>query len=239
MKKPYQPGFFRFFLHCLAVLILLPVALTLVYRFVPVPLTPLMVIRLFEGNGLHKTWVPLESIAPSLRKSVIAAEDNAFCAHEGFDWKAINKAAARYQKQAENPTRHPRKVKGGSTISQQTAKNLFLWPTSSLLRKALEFPLTYLLEAFLPKNRILEIYLNVAEFGPGVYGAEAAARYHFKTTAARLTPQQSALLAAILPNPRHWSASHPGPYITRRAGLIRARTPYLGTPYLACTRPEN
>lgn len=218
--------------NALVILILTPIALTCLYRFVPVPVTPLMIIRVFQGEGLHKDWVPLGQISPSLRRAVIAAEDNSFCEHDGFDWKALNKAIYKYQHQ-KNGTR---KVKGGSTISQQTAKNLFLWPTSSITRKVLEFPLTLLIENLLPKQRILEIYLNVAEFGPGVYGAEAAARHHFKTGAAKLTPRQAALLAAVLPNPRRWSASHPGPYIRMRAGIIQSRISHLG-PLLACTKP--
>lgn len=222
----------RFLLHCLLVILLLPVGLTAIYRYLPVPLTPLMVIRLLEGHGLHKTWVPLEQISPALRRAVIASEDNAFCEHDGFDWKALNKAYQKYQ----NPGRHPHKIKGGSTISQQTAKNLFLWPSSTVVRKAFEFPLTYLIETMLPKQRILEIYLNVAEFGPGIYGAEAAAQRHFKTHARNLTRQQAALLAAILPNPRHWSASNPGPYIRQRAGIIQSRIPHLGPDLLSCTR---
>lgn len=230
-KKSRLP---RFLFHALVALIALPIALTVVYRFLPVPLTPLMIIRLFQGEGLHKTWIPLESISPSMRRAAVAAEDSLFCEHDGFDWKALNKAYTKWQNQ--NPNRRARKIKGGSTISQQTAKNLFLWPSSTVTRKVIEAPLTILLETILPKQRILEIYLNVAEFGPGIYGVEAAAQKHFRTHAKNLTAQQSALLAAVLPNPRRLSASHPSPYVRQRAGLIQGRTRYLG-PLGTCTKP--
>jgi len=199
------------------------------YRFVPVPLTPLMVLRLFEGAPLHKTWVPLRAISPVLQRSVIAAEDNLFCNHDGFDWAAINKV---YQQQQTDPDAP---LRGASTISQQTAKNVFLWPGRSWLRKGLEAPLTVLIENLWGKKRILEVYLNVAEFGPGIYGAEAAARYYFRTSAKNLTPRQAALIAAVLPNPRQWSPTRPGPYVRYRAARTLARAYKLG-PLATCLR---
>lgn len=210
-------------------LVITPIAMAIVFRYVPVPGTPLMVIRLFQGHGLHKTWVPLSQIAPALRQSVIASEDNLFCHHNGFDWKALNKAIDQWQ--------DGNATKGASTISMQTAKNLYLVPTRAMWRKALEAPLTVLLENLWPKQRILEVYLNIAEWGPGVYGAEAAARYHFKTSARNLTRPQAARLAAILPLPLKWSASKPGPYISSRARAIQRRTYQLGPTYLGCTQP--
>ncbi len=214
-----------------------PIVLTILYRYVPVPLTPLMVIRLFEGYPLHKDWVPLTDISPNLRHAVIAAEDNLFCQHDGFDWKSFNKAFDQWQARLEGDRPTGRPLKGGSTISQQTAKNVFLIPNRSVLRKAVEVPLTMLMERLWPKQRILEVYLNVAEFGPGIYGAEAAARKHFKTSARKLTRQQAAALAATLPRPLKWSASKPGPYIARRTKAITTRTYQLGPTYLGCTIP--
>lgn len=209
----------------LAVVVGAPVVLTLAYGVLPVPATPLMAIRLAEGYGWHKKWVPLKNIAPAMPRTVIASEDNLFCSHDGVDWKAWNTAYNRWQA--------GRKSKGASTISMQTAKNLFLWPGRSPVRKALEIPLTYLLETFWSKQRILEVYLNIAEWGPGVYGIEAAAQHHFKTSAKRLTPQQAALLAAILPNPLHWSAKNPGPYVWQRAAIIQRRAYQVG-PAASC-----
>ena len=206
---------------------LLPVALAVVFRFAPVPLTPLMLQRAAQGYGYHKDWVPLTAISPHLRHAVVAAEDNIFCAHNGFDWRYLSKAIEQWQA---GESGH-----GGSTISMQVAKNLYLLPVRTAWRKALEFPLTALLEAMWPKQRILEVYLNIAEWGPGVYGAEAAARYHFNTSAKRLTREQAARLAAILPLPLKWSAKKPGPYVAARTRQILRRTHQLGPTYLGCT----
>ncbi|PZP38721.1 MAG: monofunctional biosynthetic peptidoglycan transglycosylase [Pseudomonas fluorescens] len=214
--------------YALFFLIITPVAMAVLFRYVPVPATPLMVIRLFEGYGIHKTWKPLDQISPYLRQSVIAGEDNLFCVHNGFDWKALNKAIDQWQEGESSG-------KGGSTISMQTAKNIFLIPTRAVWRKALEAPLTVLIENLWPKQRILEVYLNIAEWGPGIYGAEAAARYHFKTSAKNLTRQQAAQLAAILPSPLKWSARKPGPYVASRSRIIQNRIPKLWPDYLTCT----
>lgn len=193
----------------------LPLVLTLLFRVVPPPLTPLMVIRLVQGHGLDKDWQPLERISPHLRRAVIAAEDAKFCGHWGFDWQAIDNAIDRYEDGG--------KVLGASTISMQTAKNVFLWPGRSFLRKGLEAYLTLYLEALWPKERILEVYLNIAELGPGLYGAEAAARRHFGKPAAELSAREAALLAAVLPDPLDRSPSRPSAYVARRAGLIDGR----------------
>lgn len=206
-----------------------PLFLLVLYRVVPPPLTPLMVIRLFEGEGLSKDWTSLEKITPSLSKLVIAAEDNSFCSHWGFDIEA-------YQAQLEKSLKG-RVSRGASTISMQLAKNLFLWPGRSYVRKALEIPLTLYVELVLPKRRIMELYLNVVEFGPGIYGVEAAARAHFNTSADKLSPQQASQLAAVLPNPRRWSASKPTGYIQGRASLYRQRVDQLGPDYVACVTP--
>lgn len=209
----------------LAFIILVPLLLTLLYRYAPVPATPLMVIRLFEGESLNKQWQPATNIANSLKMSVIAAEDNKFCQHSGFDWEAFADVASEFKNQG--------KLRGGSTISMQTAKNLYLWPSRSWVRKGLEAVYTPMLELLLPKDRIMTLYLNIAEFGPGIYGAEAAAQAYFKTTAAQLTPHQAALLAAVLPNPRLYHVAKPSAYVRDHANTIQKRVQQLG-PLLNC-----
>ncbi len=189
-----------------------------VYRFVPVYITPLMVIRsvqqIFKGEnaGWHHTWVAFDKISPHLPMAVIASEDNRFAEHNGFDFVEIKKAMK------ENETR--KRKRGASTISQQTAKNVFLWPQSSWVRKGLEVYFTALIEFSWPKERIMEVYLNSIEMGKGIYGAQAAAKYKFKTTAAKISAEQCALIAATLPNPRRFDSAHPSKYIKRRQGQI-------------------
>jgi monofunctional glycosyltransferase len=194
------------------------VIVTAIYRIVPPPLTPLMVIRLFDGNWISKDWVSYDDISPNLASAVIAAEDSGFCEHWGFDLEAIQKALRHNEKSG--------RLRGGSTISNQTAKNAFLWPGDTLLtryaRKAVEPYFTLLIELMWGKRRILEVYLNVVEWAPGIYGAEAAAQHHFRTSAAQLSRRQAALLAAVLPNPRRFSAGKPSGYVSRRAGQIQA-----------------
>jgi monofunctional biosynthetic peptidoglycan transglycosylase len=179
------------------------------YRFLPPPATVLMLQRRAQGEGLDYRWRSLDRISPELQRAVIASEDARFCEHRGFDTAAIRKALASNQ---ENPER----VRGGSTISQQTAKNAFLWPQRSWLRKGLEAWFTFWVELLWPKARVLEVYLNVAEWGPGVYGAEAASRHWFGKSADRLSRLEAARLAAILPSPRRYRAASPGPYVRRR-----------------------
>ena len=192
----------------------LPVALVALYRFVPPPVTILMIQRSLEGKGLERTWRPLDEMSPALVRSVIAAEDAGFCSHRGFEFEAMQAA---WEHNAGSD-----RIRGGSTISQQTAKNVFLWPQRSYLRKALEAGFTVLIEVGWGKRRILEVYLNTIEWGPGVYGAEAAARRNFGVGADRLTAAQAARLAAILPSPLKWRAAKPGPYVQRRSGRIGA-----------------
>jgi monofunctional glycosyltransferase len=189
-----------------------PVIAVAVYRFVPPPATYLMVQRAFEGRGFERRWVPIEKISPNLVRAVIAAEDARFCEHHGFDVEAIEKAMA--------ANAAGKKLRGGSTISQQTAKNVFLWPGRDWVRKGLEAWFTVLIEVGWGKERILEVYLNSIEWGPGVYGAEAAAQKNFHVPAAKLTAAQAARLAAIVPKPLSWKAAKPGPYMKRRAGSI-------------------
>lgn len=202
-----------------------PPATILIYRIVPPPFTPLMIIRLVEGEGIDRDWVPMERIAPDLRAAVIAAEDNRFCEHAGFDWGALRDAYDDY--------RSGDSFRGASTISMQTAKNVFLWPGRTMVRKAVEAWFTMLIELQWPKRRVLEVYLNVAEWGHGIYGAEAAAQAHFGKAAADLTRREASLLAAVLPNPRRWSAGKPTGYISRRANVISTRIGQLG-PLLDC-----
>jgi monofunctional biosynthetic peptidoglycan transglycosylase len=192
-----------------------PVLVTALYRFVPPPLTYLMVQRAFEGRGFDRRWKPLDEISPRLVRAAIAAEDAHFCSHHGFDFNAIEKAW-------KNNERRPKRIKGGSTISQQTAKNVFLWPQRSYVRKGLEAYFTVLIELMWGKQRIMEVYLNSIEWGPGVYGAEAAARRNFGVSAKDLSATQAARLAAILPSPLKWKAAAPGPYVKRRSGRIRS-----------------
>ncbi len=208
----------RFLGKLLLWFVILTVALVLLFRFVPVIGTPLMAIRSAEALSkgekpvITYEWVSYEQISDHLKRAVIASEDQRFYSHHGFDRIEIEKAIR------ENKTR--KKARGASTISQQTAKNLFLWPRSSWLRKGLETWFTLLIELFWPKERILEVYLNIMETGKGLYGAEAVARSHFNTTTTGLTAQQSALIAATLPNPLVYSSHQPGPYIQRRQAAI-------------------
>lgn len=205
-----------------------PPGLILVYRILPPPVTPLMLIRLAEGHPLRRDWVPYDAIAPALAEAVIASEDNLFCEQAlGFDVKALRGQVEAWQR-GERP-------RGASTITMQTAKNLFLWPGRDPVRKLLEAWLTPQLALLWPKRRILEVYLNIVEFGPGLYGAEAAARSLFGQPAASLSRREAAQLAAVLPNPLAWSAARPSPSPRERAGIIERRVPQLG-PLLACAR---
>lgn len=205
-----------------------PVALILIYREMPPPFTPLMVVRLLEGEGIKKKWIPLSRVSRHVPAAVIALEDNLFCEHSGFDWASIFEAAADYQ-------RGNKPLHGGSTISQQTAKNVFLWPSRTFTRKAIETPFTMMIEYFWDKRRIMEVYLNVVEWGPGIYGVESAAQEHFSKSARHLTRREAALLAAVLPNARRWSAARPTLYIEDRAASAMARVPKLG-PLLKCVQ---
>ena len=191
-----------------------------VLRWVPVWFTPLMFIRVAQQVGagqpmtLHHHWVPLEDISPSLSTAVMASEDAHFLEHNGFDYKAIEHAAMRNMK-------HPEKRKlGASTISQQTAKNVFLWPGRSWVRKGFEVYFTVLIELIWSKERIMEVYLNSIEMGDGIYGADAVAEWHFGTTADKLTKAQCALIAATLPNPRRFNSARPSAYMLKRQNRI-------------------
>ena len=218
-----RPGLRRILrIAALVVLIalLLPYLLTPLYLVVP-PVSTLMIWRYATLQPVTRIWRPIQDIAPVLPRTVIASEDAQFCNHRGIDWRGLRDLI----KEAEDLE----DLRGGSTITQQTAKNLFLWQGRSYIRKALEMPLAVWMDLVLGKRRIMEIYLNVAEWGPnGQFGAEAGARRAFGTSAADLDPRQAALMAAMLPNPRRRDAQKPGPAVRRLAGIYQRRANSAG-----------
>ncbi len=209
----------------LLVLLAAPALVILLYAVVAPPVTPLMLIRAIEGEGIDYRWTPLERISPHLVRAVIASEDTRFCAHWGIDFEELQDAFQDW--------RGGDRLRGASTISMQTVKNIMLWPQRHILRKLLEAWLTPQLELVWSKARILEVYLNVVEMGPGIYGAEAAAQSHFGKPAAQLTAREAALLAAVLPSPRRRSPARPTAYLDEQAAVIHARINQLG-PLLDC-----
>ncbi|MEM8771552.1 MAG: monofunctional biosynthetic peptidoglycan transglycosylase [Pseudomonadota bacterium] len=202
-----------------------------VYRFAAPPGTLLMLERKMSGDVIIHPWRPLEDISPHLVAAVIAAEDSRFCQHNGIDFEAIDNAL----EAAENGKR----LRGASTISQQTAKNAFLWNSRSWVRKGAEAWMTVLIETFWPKRRIMEVYLNIAEWGDGLFGAEAAAQQRFGKSASELTEEEAALLAAVLPNPHKWRVDPPGPYVRRRTGALRKRMDIVRRDGLASCALKN
>ncbi len=205
----------RNLLLILLAILLLPYLLAPLYR-IGHPVSTLMAWRWLTGAPVSRQWVGFSAISPSLPRSVVASEDAKFCSHHGVDWGALRDVI--------DDAEEGEVARGGSTITQQVAKNLFLWPGRSIVRKALELPLALWIDWVLPKQRILEIYLNVAELGPsGQFGAEAGASYAFGHPASSLSPREAALLAAILPNPVKRSARNPGPGVRRLAGTYMAR----------------
>ncbi|OGT58463.1 MAG: monofunctional biosynthetic peptidoglycan transglycosylase [Gammaproteobacteria bacterium RIFCSPHIGHO2_12_FULL_63_22] len=209
--------------------LLLTTAQVLLLRWIPPVTSAFMVSRRVDAMvqrdwdfQLRYTWRSSRDISRNLPIALVAAEDQTFPDHHGFDFKAIDKAMKNNQR--------GRKVRGASTISQQVAKNLFLWKGRSYVRKGLEAWYTVLIEVLWPKQRILEVYANIAEFGDGVYGAEAAARTYFGKPASKLTPSESARMAAVLPSPRRYSVAKPGPYVQRRARWIERQVRHLGGP---------
>jgi monofunctional biosynthetic peptidoglycan transglycosylase len=191
-----------------------PILSLLVFRFLPVPLTPQIIIGVVSGDDVHYSWRGWSEISPWLGKAVIGSEDQNFCRHHGFDWRSIDDAIKSHE-------RHPkRRLRGASTISQQAARSLFLVPTRSWVRKGLEAYLTVLMEVLWPKQRILTAYLNLVDWGHGNFGAEAASESYFHRPASALTEHEAARLAAILPDPDAWQAVRPGPYVARRTGVL-------------------
>ena len=225
LGKRIRKWFLGVLLAVFGIVVVLPVTAVLVFRVVPPPFTPLMVIRLFEGEGMERAWTPLESVSPYVVPAVLASEDSRFCQHSGVDWHEFRQALADWLNDG--------RLRGASTVSMQTAKNVYLWPGRSLLRKGLEAYMTGLIEWLWPKRRIVEVYLNVAEWAPGVYGIESAARHHFGKPAYALNEREAALLAAVLPNPRRWSAGRPTSYIRGRAATIGVRARIIA-PLLDC-----
>lgn len=198
---------------------IISIGLTIIYRFVPVPITPLMVIRLVEQTfdsekkvRLYKDWVPMSEISRHAPQAVFAAEDQKFLTHKGFDFEAMEKAWENNKK--------GKRIKGASTITQQTVKNVFLWPGRSYLRKGLEAYFTVLVELLWSKERIMEVYLNVIEMGNGIYGIEAASQAYYNKPAAKLNRNQAAMIAAVLPNPIRWTPTKPTGYIRGRQSWI-------------------
>lgn len=206
-KRKFRP--FRFAVGCVIGFFAFSILSVAIHRFVPVPITLLMIERLGHGNGLDHRWVPASQISDNLKRAVIASEDAKFCTHDGFDMQAIEKA------QRYNATH--KKKRGASTISQQTAKNVFLWPDRSWVRKGFEVYYTFLIEHMWSKDRIMEVYLNSIEMGPGIYGAEAASQYWFGHSARTLSRSEAAQLAAILPSPMKRKAKG-----NKRSGRIAA-----------------
>jgi monofunctional glycosyltransferase len=205
----------RILLLVLLAALLVPYSLAPLYR-VGHPVSTLMIWRWLQGAPVTRQWIDLGAMPPSLPRSVVAAEDARFCSHHGVDWDALRDVV--------DDAEDGEVTRGGSTITQQVAKNLFLWPGRSFVRKALELPLALWIDAVLPKSRILELYLNIAELGPsGQFGAEAGSAFAFGHSAASLSPREAALLAAILPNPVKRSARNPGPGVRRLAGTYMAR----------------
>lgn len=228
MENSLAKRIFRFLLKSAVWFFGISILSVLIFRFIPVPVTPLMLIRsveqVFSADELclKHDWVSIDEISKYLPLAVVCSEDQNFMNHSGFDLKAIERSV-------EAAKRGAKRVRGASTISQQTAKNVFLWPGRSWIRKGFEVYFTVLIEFVWGKERIMEVYLNSIEMGKGIYGAEAAASFYWNTTAKNLSKTQAATLAAVLPNPRKYSANPPGPYVQGRIGWIVGQMNQWGT----------
>ena len=220
----------RWGLYLLAFLAAWPLVMTLVYAIVPPPVSNIMLLRTLGGAGIDKQWLALEDISPNLPRAVIASEDARFCEHRGVDWREFQGVIEDALEKDEGP------VRGASTIPMQTAKNLFLWDGRFAIRKLIELPVAMWMDFVWSKRRMIEIYLNIVEWAPGVYGAEAAAQHHFGKSAKNLTKRQAALLAAVLPNPIKRNAGKPSRGVRRIADRILIRMRGM-EPYLACLAP--
>lgn len=226
-KRTFMNRFWRLLRNLVLIFFITSISWVLLARFLPVYFTPLMVIRsvesVFAGElpRNSKAWTPIENISPNIIQAVVASEDNMFLKHHGFSINDIEKAIKHNKK--------GKRIRGGSTISQQTAKNVFLWPHRSYFRKGLEAYFTVLIELVWPKERIMEVYLNVIETGKGIYGVQAAAEEYFDTNASKLTKSQSALIAACLPNPRKYNPRNPSSYIQKRRAKIEYIMGKIGT----------
>lgn len=224
-SSPKSGGKLKRFLRILRNLIIFFLIVTIlpviIYKWVNPPITPLMLIRKTEGYSINKDWKSMKDLSPNLPLAAVSAEDDKFLTHHGFDFDALKLAFETNQKQ-------DKMVKGGSTISQQTAKNVFLWPHRDYIRKGLETYFTFLIELFWSKERIMEVYLNIVEMGEGIYGSEAASQYYFKKPASKLNKQEAAAIIAILPNPRIFKVVNPSPRTQNYKGAIVRRMQKLG-----------
>jgi monofunctional biosynthetic peptidoglycan transglycosylase len=230
-RRSWPGRILRWGLLLVVILIAWPIVMTLVYTIVPPPFSNIMLLRALSGNGIEKQWVSLGEMSPNLPRAVISSEDARFCQHWGVDWTEFQDAVLDpLLDDGEAPTR------GASTISMQTAKNLFLWDRRFNVRKILEVPLASWMDLVWSKRRMIEIYLNIVEWAPGVYGAEAAAQHHFRKSAKDLTRKEAALLAAVLPNPIKRNAGKPSKGVRSIANRILIRMSGMG-PYLACLEP--
>lgn len=221
----------RWFLRITVLLFVFSLSLVILYRFVNPPVTPLMVIRTFEqlfdedrSVRIEKEWVDVEEVSQKMVRAIITSEDQNFMTHNGFDFKAIEKAM-KY-----NERHQGRKTRGASTVSQQTAKNVFLWPGRSWFRKGLEVYFTFMIETFWSKKRIMEVYLNVVELGDGIYGVEAASQKYYRIPALRLSSEQSAMLTVCLPSPLRYNPVKPSGYLKRRQQWVIRHMRYRGYP---------
>ncbi|MDE2445499.1 MAG: monofunctional biosynthetic peptidoglycan transglycosylase [Alphaproteobacteria bacterium] len=218
----------KWVLRILGFLLAWPVVMTLVYAVVPPPVSNLMLMRALSGNGINKQWMKLDQMSPQLARAVISSEDARFCSHHGVDWVEFADAFGGTFDDFEAPSR------GASTVSMQTAKNMFLWDgRGSGIRKLFEMPLALYMDLIWTKHRMLEVYLNIVEWGPGIYGAEAASQYHFKKSAAQLTRREASLLAAVLPNPIKRNAGKPSKRVNFTAARIQMRMNDIDA-YLTC-----
>jgi monofunctional biosynthetic peptidoglycan transglycosylase len=224
-KKRRVRRFRRYLAIAFLSVLLASLALVLPWRWIPPPTTAFILQeQVREAGRIHRQWVPMQAISPELAIAVVAAEDQKFPSHHGFDFDSLWRAL----------TEERSRIRGASTITQQLAKNLYLWPGRSMVRKGLEAWLTVLIELTWPKQRILEVYLNVVEFGPKVYGAGAASRLYFGKSAGELTAREATLLAAVLPNPKQFSPTRPSDYVRSRAAKIETAVDALGGPgYIA------
>ena len=224
--KPWQ----RRLVYGLGFVIAWPIVMTLVYTMAPPPFSNLMILRVFTGNGITKDWVSIDDMSPYLPRAVITSEDARFCEHYGVDWIEFQGVIDDVFDDDEGP------IRGASTISMQTAKNLFLWDGRNFIRKGLEIPMAYWMDFVWSKRRMIEIYLNIVEWAPGVYGAEAASQFHFHKSAAKLSKREAALLAAVLPNPIKRKAGKPSKRVNFIANRILGRMNGMGG-YLTCIDP--
>lgn len=220
----------RWGVYMLGFVVAWPIVMTLVYAVVPPPVSNIMLLRALSGNGIDKQWVSLEDMSPWLPRAVISSEDARFCQHNGVDWIEVQGVIDDAMDNDEGPTR------GASTIPMQTAKNLFLWDGRLAIRKLIEIPLALWIDLIWSKRRVIEVYLNIVEWAPGVYGAETAAQHHFHKSSKNLTKKEAALLAAVLPNPLKRNAGKPSKGVRGVATRILIRMTGMD-PYLTCLQP--